>query len=796
MKQLFIFIFFANILLAEEIYTNALANETSPYLQQHADNPVHWYPWGKEAFAKAKKEKKMIFLSIGYSTCHWCHVMEEESFVDENISRILNRYFVNIKVDKEVYPQIDKKYQTLYYKYYKKRGGWPLSVFMNPEASVIHLATYMPKDEGYGSMSIVNILSRLIELQKQDVLKQEVNRHKGVSVKDGGKTKEQNILETLTSLEQKFDAKNGGFAKRPKYPEASRVELLLDIYQLLDEEDDNLSKKALTMATKTLDKMAKSGIYDQIGGGFFRYTTDGAWQMPHFEKMLYTNAELIAVYAKAYVLTKKPLYKRVVKETIEEIERDFMKDDVYISASDADSNDEEGGYFIYSYVEVKEALLLEGLTLKEVEDGLAYLGIEEDGNIDGENSLCHITSKYLPSALQKIKRYLKRLRKARHFPFVDKKINSAWNAMMIKALFNASSIDKSYLFLATKRLDALLKMLRVDGVLYHQVLLSHKPRQKALLEDYAFLIDALLTGYEYSYNKKYLHLAKTLTLEAIDKFYKNGTWYLSDDRLDVKADYDDRYYTSALSVILWSMFGLSSLLEDLSYFENATKYLQKNPANTTNINSSKFRQTLLRWQRGDIIIKADKSRLSRAREKIDMLSYPFVLTKVDNIDNALACRVKSCFAYDKDIEGLLKKIKQNIGKTKSFADKIISTAKSRLHSPYLYGKTGPDSFDCSGFVYYVFNKQGIKLKRTSIEQSKDGKKLTKSDLQKADILFFDTSGRGNVNHSGIYLGDNLFIHASSGKAKSVTISSLNAWYKDKFKWGIRKTKKEKNVNDK
>ncbi|MCD6212422.1 MAG: thioredoxin domain-containing protein, partial [Sulfurovum sp.] len=580
MTRIFLFYVLSILLLAEHNYTNALINEDSPYLQQHAHNPVNWYPWGKEAFEKAKKENKLIFLSIGYSTCHWCHVMEDESFKNEAVAKLLNNDYVSIKVDREEYPQIDKKYQQLFMSVYGKRGGWPLTVFMSPEAEAFHLETYIPVEEAYGLDGMLKMLPGFAKMYKEDQnnFVKLVDEHTKL-LKEGSKKKSLKNKLTLSvidqymkEIEEEFDSKNGGFAKKPKFPEASKLALLLDIYKIYG------NKEALDMAEFTLQKMAESGIYDQIGGGFFRYTTDKYWQMPHFEKMLYTNAELIPVYVTLYELTKKPLYKRVVSETIDQIESYFMQGGVYFSASDADSEGEEGGYFIYNYEEVKQALLDQKMKEMDVEEALAYLGIEEDGNIDGELSLAHITSSKEPLKLEEVKAYLKKLSAKRAFPFVDKKINTAWNAMMIKALFSASKLDEKYLELGKTRLKALLKLMRSEDTLYHQTLLGKEPKQKALLEDYAFMMDALIEGYLKTYNKEYLLGLKKLAKETESKFYKNEIWYLSDDGIDAVADFDDRYYTSALSMILEDFVRLASLTEELEFNEVVKKTLKESAA--------------------------------------------------------------------------------------------------------------------------------------------------------------------------------------------------------------------------
>jgi len=664
LKQVLLFLLIGSVAWAEHHYTNALIKQNSPYLQQHAHNPVNWYPWGKEALDKAKNENKLIFLSIGYSTCHWCHVMEEESFTDEEVAKLLNDHYISIKVDREEYPQIDKKYQQRYMALFGKRGGWPLSVFLSPEGKLFHLATYIPKEEGYGSKGMMKMLPSFVKMyqKKPELFQQEIEKYtssaspkvqKSFDKLRNTKFETADIMNKfMQEVEKEFDATNGGFDTRPKFPEASKMALLLDIYQLYG------NKKALYMAELTAKKMVMGGIYDQIGGGFFRYTTDVAWQIPHFEKMLYTNAELIPVYIRLYVMTRNPLYKKMVDETISQMENHFMKEGVYLSASDADSDGEEGGYFIYSYEKVFDGLLKKGLKKKQIQEALDYLGIEQDGNIDGEFSHVHIIQEQKPAKLKEVKTYLRALRQKRTFPFVDKKINTAWNSMMIKALFAASKVDEHYVVLAKKRLHALLKLMRTKEVLYHQTVAGKKPKQKGLLEDYAFLIDALIEGYIRTYEPQYLLEMKHLTKEAISKFYRNKVWYLSNDGIEALADFDDRYYTSALSVMLENLIRVASLTEELDYYEVVKETIKNADSIEQKMltSASKWIDVLLRTQKGDVIIKSSLQNLTEAKKEIGKFNYPFVLSKTEEINKYLVCRVTSCFAYDTDIAKLLKKV--------------------------------------------------------------------------------------------------------------------------------------------
>ena len=659
MKKILLWLIVTGVLFAEYNHTNSLINEDSPYLQQHAHNPVQWYPWGKAPLRKAKRENKLIFLSIGYSTCHWCHEMEKESFTDTEVANLLNKYFISIKVDKEEYPQLDKKYQKVFFQKYGKRGGWPLTVFLSPEGKVFHIATYIPKEEGYGSEGLMKMLGKFAKLQrdqehfaKRIEIYEQLQRKGGNSSSLTGVRVDRTIQKALKEVSQSYDSANGGFAFRPKYPEASKIGMLMMIYHL------NGIPEAMHMAKETLKKMAFSGLYDQVEGGFFRYATDKAWQQPHFEKMLYTNAELIPVYVKMYLITGERLYRRVAEETIAQIYGHFFKEGLFLSASDADSNGEEGGYYIYDYGKIREALLQKGWREEEVEANLAYFGIEEDGNFDGELSHAHITKKKRPKEAERLKRYLKQLRKKRRFPFVDKKIMTSWNAMMAKALFTAGNIDTAYTIMGEKALAKLVETMRRKGILYHQVLPGKKPQKKALLEDYAFLIAALVEGYEHTYTDAYLTLADVLAGEALQKFYRNSRWYLSCDGIETKADFDDRYYTSALSTMLESLLKLGALLEKRTYIQIVEKSIKTAGGilHTHPSEAPKLLEVYTRLKKGDVVIHARRKVLLPVQKQLSRVNYPFILSKSQDNDGYIACGIGRCFAAEHNLTKLLGKI--------------------------------------------------------------------------------------------------------------------------------------------
>ena len=457
-----------------------------------------------------------------------------------------------------------------------------------------------------------------------------------------------------------FDRDNGGFAKRPKFPEASKIALLLDIYTV----DGNA--RALHMAKTTLTKMAEGGIYDQIEGGFFRYTTDEQWQIPHFEKMLYTNAELIPLYVQLYQIDPNPLYKRVVEESIAQMDRYFDCEGLYCSASDADSDGEEGGYFIHGYDGVADALQASNFTAKEIEETLLYLGIEEDGNIDGDLSHTHITSASKPAKLQAVKEYLVSVRRSRKFPFVDQKIITSWNAMMIKALFEASKIDDKYRVQGEKKLKKLLALMSKDDTLYHQVITGAKPKQLGILEDYAFVIDALLSAHQATLDETYLTLADSFAKKAIALFYRDDRWYLSSDGIETVAGVDDRLYSSPLGTMMGNLYRLALLHEEskmqailLKTFESYGKYINNVPSYMP-----RFMSAVLREKIGAIVIKSSIAKLQANQNKIAKINYPFVLLKASKGDKYLACKMGSCFADSDSLDKLIATIETSNFKQK------------------------------------------------------------------------------------------------------------------------------------
>jgi len=561
------------------MHTNALIHEDSPYLLQHAHNPVDWMAWSDASLEKARLENKLIFLSIGYSTCHWCHVMERETFEDELSAQLLNASYVSIKIDREEMPDLDKYYQDVHYLLTKRSGGWPLSIIMTPEQQVIFAGTYLPPQSGNGRMGFRELIGfiknkfddEFLEVQKSAQSIEAAIQHYERSFEQKQRIEKVALIESFVAkVKESYDDVSKGIGSAPKFPHASTWNALLDIYA----QTQNL--EALYMSEDALIMMAQGGINDQIEGGFYRYSVDESWVIPHFEKMLYTNAELIEVYAKLYTFTGKPLFKEVVDKTIEAMDERFLKEGLYLSASDADSEGEEGKYFVFKHAQAKEALLKGGLSEVQTKAVMDYFGITKFGNFEHQSTNPVLTCNEKPVCLDDAVAVLKEERQKVAYPFIDTKILTSWNALMVTALFEAGKIDK-----AKCVLDTLLKTLHVNSILYHQIVLGGTLKIEALLEDYAFVIESLLRGYTHTKEVCYLELAKKLSHEAEQKFYKKGTWYLSDKAFRAKAVLEDNSYKSPLSTMIKNLFelGFEEKARDMleSFGANLQKYAHAYP---------------------------------------------------------------------------------------------------------------------------------------------------------------------------------------------------------------------------
>ncbi len=516
--------------------TNRLANETSPYLLQHKDNPVDWYPWGEEAFEKAEKENKIIFLSIGYSTCHWCHVMERESFEDEKTAEVLNKDFVAIKVDREERPDLDTIYMA-FCQAMTGSGGWPLNLFLTPKKVPFYAGTYFPKKSMYGQPAFVDLLNQVAKIWTENPAELFMHSEKArVAVASAFKPRGEEALsgeiirETYETLKSNYDEKYGGFSEKPKFPSPHQMLFLLRYYKAAGE------MEALEMVKGQLEGMAKGGLMDHAGGGFARYSVDERWEIPHFEKMLYDNALIAESYIEAYAITKKDRFKNVSEELFHYIEIEMTSPHgAFYSAQDADSEGEEGKFYVFSPSEIEEALG------EEAEWFIDFYGITERGNFEGKNHLNLIHKDSLKREdLEKAEPLLDRLyeyRKDRVPPFKDDKILTSWNGLMIGALSLGGKVfkEESYLQSARKAADFILNYHIREAVLYNSSR-EGKLGDSGTLEDYAFLIHGLLNLYDATLEDKWLFHSRMLTEKMIEDFIggEDGGFYMtSKDKTDL-----------------------------------------------------------------------------------------------------------------------------------------------------------------------------------------------------------------------------------------------------------------------
>lgn len=641
---------------------NELKYEDSPYLKQHANNPVSWFAWKDATFLKAKEENKLIFLSIGYSTCHWCHVMEEESFEDKEVAKILNDDFISIKVDREEMPDVDKYYQDIHYILQQKPGGWPLTIILLPNKKVIYSATYLPKEDRGSFKGLKGVLNFFIQAFKNQTKElynssnsiENAYLHYQNSTSKSVKLHFSIIDDYIAKVENSYEPTYKGIGNGHKFPHANTFEALLDIYSITKD------KKALSLSQDALSAMAKGGINDQIEGGFYRYSVDIKWQIPHFEKMLYTNAELISAYSKAYSINKNPLYKNTVEKTIEAMNERFLYNDVYFSASDADSQGEEGKYFVFEYEKTKN-YLEQYLTKENTRDILEYLNISDFGNFEAHTTNPYITEDIEPNNLQTAKNLLKKLRSDTKYPFIDKKILTSWNALFINALFQAGElVDEKYTQMAFTTLDKLLQTNYKNKQLYHQYLFGSSLKIEALLEDYAFLSQALLKAYELSENKKYLNLAKEFINSAKKHFYRNNNWYLG--YFNALAPLEDNAYKSPVSSIMDSMLSLALFTNEVSLISQL-KQMIKPYSSSLEKYPNAYSSAILVWlkmQKNQILVKVPKNQKKAVKKKLKRLNYPFIHIISHENKKYQACQVQLCFANENTIEELVKKIENMI----------------------------------------------------------------------------------------------------------------------------------------
>ena len=634
---------------------NRLQYEDSPYLQQHKDNPLDWYPWGDEAFEKAKQDNKPIFISIGYSACHWCHVMEHEVFENDAVAAFMNAHFISIKVDREERPDIDKYYQEVHLLLNRRPGGWPTSIFCTPQNQPIFAATYLSvasRHQSMGFEELTRIISNKV-MEHDDKLFENAKEIEGFLTSHTHPKEATrltfDIADTFISqCEHNFENRFGGFSVQPKFPHTSTLTALSNLYVLTGNET------AKTMVTKTLSSMQRGGIYDVIDGGFCRYSVDREWLVPHFEKMTYDNALLCALYVKAFHLFDIPIFKRTALEIAEFMLSFMSEDQLFYSASDADSDTREGTYFVYDYDETLTRLQQGGFSPEQSERIATKLGISPGGNFEGA-SIVRIEDNSRPQWFARVQAILAQMRRERTYPFIDKKIQTSWNAMMIKALFDLGSIETRYNETALTHLDTLLHTLYREGTLYHSTLIHKTPKVKAFLEDYAYLGVALICAYESTCNEGYLIEAQKMANSALTHFYDKGMWYFSKEEFETKADITDSSYPGSVGVIVDLLLSLGALVDE-KYHHFAFKTLEYYSYDLARkpINSPYLFNQMIRYIKEDRIIKSTLP--------VPYLRYPFTLKKYDPdvTGTYLVCGMQRCFATTDDGNALDALIEQSL----------------------------------------------------------------------------------------------------------------------------------------
>lgn len=572
-------------------YTNALIDETSPYLLQHAHNPVNWYAWNDETLAKAKLENKLILISIGYSACHWCHVMEHESFEDEVVAKIMNTHFICIKVDREERPDIDQIYM-LAVQIIAGQGGWPLNCFALPDGRPIYGGTYFPKQQW---LNVLLNLSDVYRNEREKTLDYAKQLTEGVKQAELIKVNESHEKFTIETVHQSyhnwklhFDKIEGGPQKAPKFPLPNNYQFLLR-YAFSSALSEVAKQEVLQQVDLTLKKMAYGGIYDQIGGGFSRYSIDQYWKTPHFEKMLYDNAQLVTLYSEAFQASKNPLYKQVVYETLVFIERELTSPEgAFYSALDADSEGIEGKYYVWTKNELQN-ILKENYNLFADYFNVNERGLWEHNNYillrnDSDETIAakyNLSIEMLQPTINEIKKQLLKIRRDRVRPGLDDKTLTSWNALMIKAYVDAYNVfdDSHFLDAAIKNAEFILtRQLRNDGGLNHNYK-NEKSTINGFLEDYCFTIEALIALYEATFKENYLYKANELLIYCIKHFQDKNTemFYFTSDEdkalISRKMELSDNVIPASNSSIAKSLFILGHHFENEDYINMSRKML-------------------------------------------------------------------------------------------------------------------------------------------------------------------------------------------------------------------------------
>jgi len=569
---------------------NSLSKETSPYLLQHKDNPVEWYSWNDEALKKAKDENKPIFLSVGYSSCHWCHVMAHESFENDDVAKIMNENFVNIKVDREERPDLDDIYQKVC-QMSTGQGGWPLSVFLTPNQKPFYVGTYFPVLDSYGRPGFGSLCRQLAQAWKEkpndvgnsaEQFMSNLSKLEGVS--EGGKIEKSILDEAAVNLLQVADTNFGGFGQAPKFPNAANLSFMFRYSKISG------IKKFQDFALITLKKMAKGGIFDQIGGGFHRYSTDARWLVPHFEKMLYDNALLPPVYAEAYQITKDPFYLGVVTKTLDYVIREMTSPSgLFYSAQDADTNGEEGQTYVWKKREI------ESIIGDASEIYCIYYDVTDGGNFEGNTILANNinmsslsfkfnkTEDEIKELLNRSSQKLLDVRNKRDQPGTDDKIITSWNAMMISAFAKGYRIsgDEKYLDISVNAVRYFSEQFSKHGFI-HRTFKNNIPKLNGYLDDYAYLVNALIDVFEITSESYFLEMGQTIATYMIEHFWneKENSFYFTADTHESLIVRPKNYYDlsvpSGNSVASNALLKLHHLTHEEKFLKITEKILESN----------------------------------------------------------------------------------------------------------------------------------------------------------------------------------------------------------------------------
>jgi uncharacterized protein YyaL (SSP411 family) len=559
---------------------NLLAKETSPYLLQHAGNPVQWYPWGEDALVKSRDEDKPIFLSIGYSACHWCHVMAHESFEDVQVAAILNQHFVSIKVDREERPDLDQIYMTAV-QAMTGSGGWPMSVFLTPEGSPFYGGTYFPPQPRYGVPGFTQVLQTIVDAwqsrreelvasgEKLVAAIQQQGQADATSTIKRRDLDENTLHSAFQALQQSFDGANGGWGQAPKFPQPMALEFLLRYHYATSNAD------ALEMVTQTLEAMARGGVYDQLGGGFHRYSVDDRWLVPHFEKMLYDNSQLARVYLHAWQVTGNEFFRTITEEILDYVMREMTDPSGgFYSTQDADSEGEEGKFFVWTPDEIRKVLG------QDAEEFMTAYGVTSHGNFEGKNILEFVGDLDQRPALAEARRKLFEAREQRVHPGHDEKVLTSWNGLMLAAFAEAARTlnREDYRQVAERNAEFLLRESRQEnGRLLHSWK-QGDARLNGYLEDYSYLIEGLLELYQTAFDAQWFVAAQELAETMVARFQApdGGFFDTSDDHetlITRPRDLQDNATPSGNAMAVTALLKLAGFTNELRYVDIAHQTL-------------------------------------------------------------------------------------------------------------------------------------------------------------------------------------------------------------------------------